>query len=391
MTRGRALRSRPRGGRGAAPREGAPRRSRWYTRRMRPLPATARVLIIGGGFAGASTAYWLARLGVDGVVVVEREETCGVHASGRNAALGRQLTEDEVVTDLAIRGAAFLRSPPAGFAEAPLLSRCGSVLLCDDDAALDALAARAHAAGIGCERVGLGAVAARWPLLAAAPGIGGLHVPSDGVIDVHALLSGFVAGARRGGAALVTGCAVTAVRPGAGGAVVETSGGRCEAEVVVNAAGAWVSEVAASAGVRGPSFTPIQRHLFVTEPVELADPAAPFVWHIGRDAFYLRREGRGLLVSACDETASPPCDARVAPDAIERLAAKLLRVAPALGELGVARAWACLRTFAADRRPVLGWDEGAPGFYWVAGLGGHGATASAAIGERAAGDIAARL
>ena len=50
---------------------------------------------------------------------------------------------------------------------------------------------------------------------------------------------------------------------------------------------------------------------------------------------------------------------------------RLAVAAPAVAELGIARSWACLRTFAPDRRPVVGRDDAVPWLFWVAGLGGH--------------------
>lgn len=357
---------------------------------MPSLPARARVVVIGGGFAGASTAFHLARAGVNGVVIVEREAVCGVHASGRNAALGRQLTEDARVTDLTVRGAAFLRQPPPGFSEQPLWEATGSILWSDDDDLLASLARAGAARGIASERISPAAVVARWPRLAGGPGGAGLYVPGDGVIDVHAALAGYVAGARAGGVRVVCSCEVESLEARGTGAAVVTNRGTCHADVVVNAAGAWVDAVAEGSGASGGPFTPIHRHLFVTEPVQLSS-AAPFVWLLGADEFYVRREGAGLLLSACDERPSPPCDARVSGDAREGLAEKMSRVAPEIADLGIARAWACLRTFAPDRRPVVGWDDEVPWLFWVAGLGGHGATASHAIGEDAAAGLRERL
>ena len=82
---------------------------------------------------------------------------------------------------------------------------------------------------------------------------------------------------------------------------------------------------------------------------------------------------------------------RAIPGAREALAEKLAPLAPRLAEIGIARGWACLRTFAPDRRPVIGWDADAPGLFWVAGLGGHGATGSAAVGARAAALVLERV
>ena len=76
------------------------------------LPPRAEVAIIGAGFAGTATAWALARRGVTGVVVLEREVTLGRYASGRSAGLGRQLAEDDATTALTVRGAAMLRELP---------------------------------------------------------------------------------------------------------------------------------------------------------------------------------------------------------------------------------------------------------------------------------------
>jgi D-arginine dehydrogenase len=93
------------------------------------LPRAASLVIVGGGFAGAATAWWLAQRGERDVVVIEREAICGAHASGKNAALCRAIADDDDTTALTARGAAFLRSPPAGFATVPLLARTGSSAL----------------------------------------------------------------------------------------------------------------------------------------------------------------------------------------------------------------------------------------------------------------------
>lgn len=356
----------------------------------------ARVVIVGGGFAGAATAYALVAAGVRDVCVVEREPSCGHHASGRNAALGRQLPSDDRFAELAIRGAAFLRRPPYGFADTPLLSSSGSILLCGDAARLAALQRRAAERGLPHGVVSSGEIAERWPLLEGAPCAGGVAFPTDGVIDIAALLDGFLAGARAGGARVVTGCEVLGVAPDGGGEVaVATTRGELRARAVVVAAGAWAGQVGAACGADDPGLDPVRRHLHLTEPLPGLDPTAPFAWRVGdADEFYVRPESGAALVSGCDETVVAPCEPAVHADAVPALADRLARAAPRLAELGLARSWACLRTFtraARGRRPLIGWDERVPWLFWVAALGGHGATASAAIGAEAAAAIAARV
>ncbi|HUH04815.1 MAG TPA: FAD-dependent oxidoreductase [Kofleriaceae bacterium] len=357
------------------------------------LPARVDVLVIGGGFAGASTARALVEAGVRDVVVLEREAACGYHASGRNAALCRQITEHEAFTELTVRGAAFLAEPPPEFSEAPLLQRTGSILLTDDQASASVLLARAAAWDVPARSMARAEVIARWPRLEAAPFGGAIAFPTDGVIDVHALLQGFLAGARAGGARVIVRCEVQGFRGGSAevGVEVDTSLGPVRARCVVMAAGAWVSSLGARAAGRDVAYAPIQRHLFVTQAAAELDAEAPFVWHLGAREFYARPEGAGYLVSGCDETRVEPCDAVVLPGAVEQLAERLGDAAPALAELGVARSWSCVRTFAPDRCPVVDWDRDQPWLFWVAGLGGHGATASPAIGETAAARIMTRI
>jgi D-arginine dehydrogenase len=370
----------------------------------RALPARASVVIIGGGLAGMATAHALTGAGMNDVLVLEREATCGYHASGRNAALGRQLTEDDAVTALTVRGAAFLRHPPAGFSDTPLWTETGSVLLVDRAEELAHLCERATRWELAHQAASAAELVARWPVLEGVPMAGGVCFPGDGVIDVHALLQGFQRGARARGARVEVGCEVLDIRgaggrpaPGAGTCTVITTRGEVVCDGVVLAAGAWVEGLGRKAGARPVHFAPIKRHLFITEAVPGLDREAPFVWHVGERAlhesheFYVRPERTGYLLSGCDEAEVAPCDAVPTTGAREALADKLGPLAPRLAELGIARGWACLRTFAPDRRPVIGWDADAPGLFWVAGLGGHGATGSAAVGQRAAALVLERL
>ncbi len=357
---------------------------------MPSLPDRADVVIIGGGFAGAATAYQLARIGITDVVLLEREATCGYHASGRNAALARQLVSDDQVTELTMRGAAFLREPPPGFSSSPLLDPTGSLLLARSEAVLAKLSRRASDRDLPSQRLAPPQLTARWPRLTGVDVAGGIHFPTDGVIDIHALLTGFLAGARSMGVRVVIKCEVVGFRPGAP-IVVETSAGDIAARAVVIAAGAWAGAVGELAGSSNPELTPIQRHLFLSEKTDDARHPAPFVWSLGEDEFYARPEAGGYLLSGCDEHVVAAGDAQVLPNAITALAAKLARAAPGFADLGIVRSWACMRTFTASGCPAVNWDQALPWLFWVVGLGGHGATASAAIGESAANRVAARL
>ncbi|HSS02382.1 MAG TPA: FAD-dependent oxidoreductase [Kofleriaceae bacterium] len=309
---------------------------------------------------GVATAWALARRGVD-VVVVEREDAPGRFASGRSAGLGRQLAEDDATSRLTIRGAEVLRGELAA-----VWQPCGGILSFDDRAAADDYEARAARLGVTVERMDRAAVTARWPGVGALPIAAALHVPSDGVIDVGALLATFA-----GDLAIVCGVRVALVEPSARGARLVTARGALEARLVVDAAGAWAGELTGE-----PPLASFKRHVYV---LEAAGAGAPFLWHIGADEVYVRADGTGILVSPCDAAATAAADQQ--PDAVGEAALQTRLAGTSWSDAPIARRWACQRAFTPDRTMRLGRDPVRPWLVWAAGLGGHGATASAAVGE----------
>jgi D-arginine dehydrogenase len=325
------------------------------------LPEATEIAIIGGGFAGCATAWALARRGV-AAIVLEREPGIGRYASGRSAGLGRQLAEDDATSRLTIRGAALLRRELAA-AWRP----CGGILSFDQQAAADAYAARAARLGVAVEPLDRAGVIARWPGAGDLAIEAALWVPSDGVIDVAALLAQLAADV-----AIACDAGVERIEPLARGARVVTARGAIAARVVVDAAGAWAGGLTAD-----PPLEAFKRHVYVLEAE--ADAGAPFLWHLGGEELYVRGDAAGLLVSPCDATATAPADQQ--PDAIgDALLAVRLAASP-WGAARVTRKWACQRAFTADRAMRLGRDPARPWLVWAAGLGGHGATAAAAVGE----------
>jgi sarcosine oxidase, subunit beta len=321
------------------------------------------VVILGAGFAGCATAWALARRGI-ACTVLERETTLGTYASGRGAGLGRQLCEDDVTSGLAIRGAAILRDSLAH-----AWSPTGGILGFEDAIHADEYIARAARLGVAHEVLDRAGVRARWPHVDLAMA-SALHVPSDGVIDAMALLGTFADGIQ-----IAYGVTATRVTDG----VVETSAGRIEARVVVDAMGPWAGMLTGD-----PPLESFKRHLFV---VEAEATAAPYLWHLGSRELYLRAEGGQVLVSPCDGDVTQPMDQKPSDDADARLAAR----APFLAAAPIVRRWACQRAFAADRLMRLGRDPQRPWLVWAAALGGHGATASPAVGEVVADAVVAAL
>ncbi len=340
------------------------------------LPTAADVVIIGGGFAGVATAWALARRGVTDVVLLEREAALGKHASGRGAGLGRQLVDTDATTALTVRGAALLRGPLAD-----AWCETGSVLGFADTAEADAYAARAARFGVPVERmdrVADGELGRRWPGLAGAAPAAALHVPTDGVIDVVRLLAQLEAAID---ARVFTDAAVLGLEGGRAAGephLVRTARGTISARVVVEATGAWAGQL-----LGAPPLTVVKRHLFVVED-SAGTTAGPWLWQLGAQELYVRRHADGTLSSACDATPAAPGDYAVESGAEAAFRARLATAQPDLARAALVRAWACVRTFTRDRQMKLARDSSRPWLVWAIGLGGHGATASPAIGEAVA-------
>jgi D-arginine dehydrogenase len=345
------------------------------------------VIIVGGGIAGAGLAYFLAARGRHDVLVLEREAQPGYHASGRSAATLVVYHRHPVIRALIARGGEFLRDPPPGFADAPLLERFGVIVPAGGPAwdELQALGATMAAEGIHVEPLDLAACRARHPALSPDHFDGGLYFPDDGGLDLHGLLHGYLRRATHAGGLVRLSTEVTAVTR-AGGRVtgVATAAGEFRAPVVVDAAGAWAGEVARLAGAAPIPMQPLRRTIITfAAPAGLEVRGLPMIDCESR-SFYCKPESGGFLVSPMDETPMAPCDAAPAEedvaDAIDKVAAALPPLAPG----ALRRKWAGLRTFAPDRVPVVGFDPGLPGFFWLAGQGGVGLETSPILGRVAA-------
>lgn len=322
------------------------------------------VLVIGGGIAGVSIACELA---ADArVLLVEAEPELARHTTGRSAAIYAPSYGGPLVRE-------FTKASEHLFGDGVLTPRPALWIAVDDEGVehvedLDAEPITAQQAVEMCRVL-------RPPLAAAVD-----RTAQD--IDVMALHSRYVRDLKERGGEIRTGAPVTELRRDGAGWVA----GDIKADIVVNAAGAWADRVAAMAGVPAIGIQPKRRTLAVV-PAE-ADPAWPTVADAA-DRFYFRPDSGQLLISPADETPSEPCDAR--PDEVDvALALERVNAATTLRLRSVRTAWAGLRSFVADREPVVGaWPEH-PGFYFYAGQGGYGIQMAPALARTGAGIVLGR-
>jgi D-arginine dehydrogenase len=340
---------------------------------------SADVVIVGAGIAGASAAYFLSAQ--RRVILLERETQPGYHTTGRSAALFSEAYGNAAVRALTRASRDFFSSPPAGFADHRLLGPRGHLIFCrvDQKDELAAAAADMAATGTRIQALTHAQVRAFVPALRDDHAHAGVLDPSAEDVDVHALLQGFLRGARAQGARIVTGAELQAAELSAGRWRLATTAGPFAAGVLVNAGGAWAEEVARIAGVAPLGLQPLRRTAIV---FECAHHAGAQGWPMAVSAdesLYFRPEAGRFLASPADETPSPPCDAQPEELDVARLIDRL-QAATTFQVRRITAKWAGLRTFAADRTLVAGFDGRQPGFFWLAGQGGYGIQTAPAMG-----------
>ncbi len=200
-------------------------------------------------------------------------------------------------------------------------------------------------------------------------------------IDVDGLLRALVRGATQHGAEVHLGSEAASLRRQNGHWLVEGGLG-IRARVLVNAAGAWADELAERSGLAPIGFRALKRTAFVS-PISVGN--RDFSMVVAADSsFYFKPEAGGLvLCSPADETPVAPGDPR-AEELDVAYAIDRINAHTTLQIRSVRRAWAGLRVFTSDRRPVIRPHEDDPTFIWCAGLGGTGVQTAPGAGQRVA-------
>jgi len=337
-------------------------------------------IIVGGGIAGASAAYELAAHAR--VLVLERESQPGYHTTGRSAALFVQTHGPAVIRALSRAAKDFFLNPPIGFAEHPLLTERGMLLIgrSDQSALLEQNFAQSSRHIAGVRRLDAKQACTLVPLLREEYVAGAVLDPEAMDMDVHAIHWGFIRGMRARGGKLVTGAELLGLERNVDGWIARTTAGDFAAPVVVNAAGAWCDVVGAMASAGPIGLVPKRRTAFIFDPPPAAEIAKwPSVIDVGEE-FYFKPDAGKFLGSPADQTPMEPCD--VQPDDFDvALAVDRIQRAARIPVAHVNRKWAGLRSFVADGCPVVGYDPRVEGFFWLAGQGGYGIETSPSMGR----------
>ncbi len=330
-------------------------------------------LIIGGGIAGASLGYYLAQKG--SAAILEMEAQPGYHTTGRSAAFYAETYGGPLFRPLTTASKAFLHNPPAGFSDVPLITPRGVLYIhgADGQQKAEAQIAEMQADLAQVHYLDQKETRDRQPLLQPSFVAGAIEDPECGDLDVAALHQGYLRGFAKAGGKVITDAELFKAEHKGGIWSVQTRAGAClQTRVLVNAAGAWADVIAECAGLIPIGMQPRRRTLVkvTVQGLRAAKAIVPLTVDID-ERFYFKPEGDGYLLSPADESPSAPCDAQPEDEDVAR-AIDWFEQATGMKVAKVESKWAGLRTFSADRDPVIGYDSREANFFWSAGQGGYG-------------------
>ena len=357
------------------------------------LPKHARVVIIGGGIIGCSTAYHLGQLGVRDVVVLERAKlTSGstFHAAG----LVGQLRSNANITQLLKYSVELYGQLEAITGQATGWKMSGCLrLACNEERMIDyrRQSTTARSFGVDMHMLSPRECHELWPIMDSSDLVGGCFTPSDGQANPSDITQALASGARQEGVAVIEDCAVRSVEvENSRVRAVVTAHGRIECEIVVNCAGQWAREVGALAGVNVPLVS-VQHQYVVSDVVDGVAASMPTVRDPDR-GIYFKEEVGGLVAGAYESNPIPWALAGIPEgfhfsllesdwEHFEPAMEQLIARVPALNHVGIKTLVNGPESFTPDGNFIVGEAPEVRGFYVGAGFNAFGIASAGGAGR----------
>ncbi len=345
------------------------------------MDQTADVVIIGGGVIGVSIAYHLTLKKAGRVILLEKGQL-GEGSTSRCAGGIRTQFSTEINIRFSLESLKTFERFKEELGVDPEFRRIGYLFLAASDREWEVFRENIGLQkrfGIPVELLDSQEIGKRWPYLRMDDIRGGTFCSRDGYAGPSEVLSGFAAGARRGGARIREGVEVTGILTKEGKVTgVRTKEGEISAPVVVNAGGPYAAQVGELAGVKVP-VKPLRRQIFITAPFHLSDQPIPLTIDFHR-GWYFRPEVDGFLLSGPLDR-EPGFNLNIDYEArVEASENAMFRV-PAFEKAQIARGWAGLYEISPDNHAILGPFPGLEGFILANGFSGHGFQHSPVVGK----------
>ena len=349
-----------------------------------PLPTQARVVIIGGGVAGCSVAYHLAKRGWSDVVLLERKKlTSGTtwHAAG----LVRASLYTANMTRLAKYTVDLYTNLEKETGQATGFVQPGSLSIATSKERWEEFlrgAAMLRGFDVIAEAITPREVKQKWPLLNVDDVIGAIHYPKDGKCNPADVTMALARGARKGGVKIFEDTKVTKVVTKDGRVTgVETDQGTIACEYVVNCGGMWAREIGRQVGVNIP-LQACEHFYVVTEPMEGMTAGLPVMRDMDACAYYKEDAGK-LLLGAFEPKAKPWATDGIPedfcfdelPEDFDHFAPILegaMHRVPSLQNVGIRKFFNGPESFTPDQRYILGEAPELKNFFVLAGFNSIG-------------------
>jgi len=344
---------------------------------------TADVVVIGAGIVGASTAYYLAKAGIDVMLIDRRHPNAGGTASQASAGGVRQQGRAPVEIPLAIYSVS-LWSSLEDELEADLhYRRDGMTVVTDEESLVPILERRVEQE----QSLGLDIRMVRGPELhdlitGLSPKIlAGSYCPTDGHADPLSTVNALVVAARRLGARTQWQCPVeNLVIENGRVTAVKTSGGNVGCRYAILAAGYWSRSIAASVGIDLPLIDcPLQMMVTARRPHILGQVLG---W-VDHGISLKQVPSGGFVVGGGWPGQGDPRTyrTRLLPGSMAKSAATTVSLFPALAGIPVVRAWLGIEAFCEDEMQIVGPATSVEGLILAAGFSGHGFAIGPGIGS----------
>jgi 4-methylaminobutanoate oxidase (formaldehyde-forming) len=270
------------------------------------LPERARAIVVGGGIIGCSTAYHLAKLGWEDVVVLERKQVSSGttwHAAG----LITTLRDTEAQTRLAQYSLKLYGDLEQETGQATGFIRCGSIQLAmshDKAEEMRRGCAMARTFGVENREISPAQVKELFPLAYVDDLVAGFYFPGDGRVNPADVAQALAKGARQRGVRIIENTRVTDILyDGNRACGVRTTAGEIAADVVVLCPGMWGREVGLMAGIDLP-LQAAEHYYLISEPIDGLHNGLPILRDPGRAA-YAREEAGKIMLGFFEPVAAP--------------------------------------------------------------------------------------
>ncbi len=345
------------------------------------------IIIVGAGIAGTSLAYELAMLEdspYKKICILEQEYAPGYHSTGRSAAFWSQTYGGPYIEPLTSASGEFLKNPPKGFYEGSFLNNRGALNIARED---QANLATQMIDSFRENEVDLQKVEDEFiNTLLPNRKDGWNHAiwePECSDIDVAALHNAYISNAKKLGVAISCSSTLKEAVYRNGHWEISTSLQSYTSKILVNAAGAWATDIAIKSNVEPIVIKPYRRTMVELEVHQPIPNTLPLIVALD-GSFYFKAMGQNhIWLSPHDEIASDAVDA--APDEIDiAIAIDRFQNIVDWDIKRVVKKWAGLRNFSEDRLPVIGYDKSQPNYFSYVGQGGFGIQTSPAAAQIAA-------